>query len=726
MDNNSILEQMISANKFGTFFGVKQDVLNTVWANLTDPGGNSITYVSMEIGADNDVLNPVKDQIERLPFSSKDSRLKYFTNKFLHDPGKIPNYSGGLGVLAGDTLKSYADCAIPAVAISLLYRKGYFSQLIDSRAGQIAYSTQWRPEETSNLYLLKDPANPDIPLQIEIPFYERGDKKINAYANLWMKMEINSTLDFFVPEILLDYSISPSPAWICKAAEHLYDSRSERSKIIQRRLLGAGVIPVMQALGITSKTIHLNEQHGVVVVLHMIAEYLRQQFGPDYPILAEDQDIIRAADKAAQRMVYTIHTPVKAGHDRFSKDLYAELGHSFCQRILGLLAQDEDNPDLFNFTNLAMKINRASNSVSRIHRQVTQKQFPKYAKKIKAITNGVHHLTWISKAKAELYDSFKEFHLWRQDPGVFANAAHLLENNKFRTYLEQAWLADTTRLTAYINQMLIQHRNQMHETWIDPPNFISHLDEKERTLDPHTFTIGFARRFSTYKRADLVFDNINTLAKIVVENNWPVNFIFAGKAHPSDEPGKSIIKLLLDRQQELYEKSRGLVKLIFIPGYDMAIAKLMVAGVHSWLNTPKRPLEASGTSGMKAAINGVPNISTMDGWWVEGYHSGKTGWKFGVETTVTEACLSEDAACLLYEEDSTSFYKLFPKILKTFYDESLRPQFLDKCIHNIALNGPIFNTHRLAGEYVKLYKLPLSPVAEKKSERLAALYDSNR
>jgi len=726
MDNNTILERMISGNKFGTFFGVSQEVTNKVWATLTDPEGNSVTYVSMEIGADNDALNPVQDAVKSLPFTSKDPRLKYFTNKFLHDSGKIPNYSGGLGVLAGDTLKSYADCAIPAIGISLLYRKGYFSQLIDSRAGQIAYSTQWRPEETANLYLLRDPQSPDVPLQIEIPFYERGDKRVSAYANLWMKLEINSALDHFVPEILLDYSLPISPPWIAKAAEHLYDSRSERTKIIQRRLLGAGVIPVMQALGITSKTIHLNEQHGVVVVLHLIASFLKEKFGPDYPMLAEDSDILLAAEEAAQRMVYTIHTPVKAGHDRFSKDLYAEIGHTFCQRVLSLLASDEDNADLFNFTNLAMKVNRASNSVSRIHQQVTKKQFPKYAGKIKAVTNGIHHLTWISKAKAELYDSFRELNHWRQDPGVFAQAADLRDNNRFRTYLEQAWLADTTRLTNYIDQMIIQHRNQMQETWIDPPNFISHLEEKERRLNPHTFTIGFARRFSTYKRADLIFDNIPTLAEIVVKNHWPVNFIFAGKAHPSDEPGKSIIKLLLDRQQELYEASNGLAKLIFIPNYDMSVAKLMVAGVHSWLNTPKRPLEASGTSGMKSALNAIPNISTMDGWWVEGYHGGKTGWKFGIETTVTESCLSEDAACLLYEEDSTSFYKLFPKILKTFYDEGQRPQLIDKCINNIALNGPIFNTHRVTAEYMKLYELPLAEAVEKRMDKLAALYDSNR
>lgn len=727
LDSHAILADMLSSNELGTFFGVSQSTLSKVWQDLRAPDGNSVTYISMEIGAENDVYNPVKSHIEKLQiFDTIKPHLKAFADKFLNGPGKIPNYSGGLGVLAGDTLKSYAACAIPAIGISLLYRKGYFSQLVDSRAGQIAHSTMWEPEETPNLYLLKDPKNPEKPLRIEIPFFDRGDKRVMAYADLWLKMEINEDLDFFVPEILLDYSVPESPDWIQKASEHLYESRSERAKIIQRRLLGAGSIPVMKALGITSRTIHLNEQHGVVVVLHLISDYLLQKLGEDYSILASDEDIQEAAQAAADRVVYTIHTPVKAGHDRFDKNLYSELGHSFCQRILELLANDEENPRLFNFTTFAMTINRAANSVSRMHKKVTQKQFPRYAKKIQAVTNGVHHLTWISQAKAELYDSFQEFNDWRHDPGVFANAGTMLGNKKFRTYLEQAWATDTQVLIQYINDMLIHHRKQMHETWIDPPNFISHLDENERNLSPEVFTIGFARRFSTYKRADLIFDNIDTLASIIVDNNWPVNFVFAGKAHPSDEPGKYIIKLLIDTQKKLYEQSNGLAKLIFIPGYDMSISKMMVAGVHAWLNTPKRPLEASGTSGMKSAINAIPNISTMDGWWVEGYHKGKAGWKFGVETKVEELSLSEDYANLLYQEDSASFYRLFPKILKAFYEPEERDTYIDKCIMNIALNCPIFNTHRLAAEYSKLYQLHFPPAQEETIKRLASLYNSNR
>ncbi len=727
LDSHKILAEMISTNKFGTFFGVNQDVLEKVWGLLTDPSGDSTTYISMEIGAENDVYNPVKDKLKELNiFNHKNSKIQKLVKKVLNGPEKIPNYSGGLGILAGDTLKSYADCHIPAIAISLLYRKGYFSQLVDSEAGQIAHATKWNPEATPHLYLLKDPKNSSQPLQIGVPFYDRGAKVITATANLWLKMEVSTDLDFFVPEILLDFCLPSNPEWVCKSAQHLYESRSERSKIIQRRLLGAGVIPVMEALGVTSNTIHLNEQHGVVVVLHLIAQILKNELGDDYSLTATDKQINKAAKLAAKRLVYTIHTPVTAGHDRFSKDLLIDIGHPFCQRMLNLLAEDEISPHLFNFTALAMKLNRAANGVSKIHRKVTQKQFPQYAQKIQAVTNGVHHLTWISPAKMELYDSFAELKNWRAKPGVLANAKKLLKNEEFRTYLEQAWQTDTNILITYINKMLVSHRKQMLTTWIDPPNYISQLEKNEQQLDPQVLTIGFARRFSTYKRADLIFDNMDKLAQIVLKNNWPVNFVFAGKAHPSDEPGKNIIKQLINTQRELYQKSNGLIKLIFIPGYDMAIAKIMVAGVHAWLNTPKRPLEASGTSGMKAALNAVPNISTMDGWWSEGYHNGKTGWKFGIETKVSNACLSEDASTLLYKEDSTSFYKLFPKILKTFYDENSRPKLIDKCIMNIALNCPIFNTHRLASEYTKIYDYPLPDDVQNNLKSLQKLYDSNK
>ena len=202
------------------------------------------------------------------------------------------------------------------------------------------------------------------------------------------------------------------------------------------------------------------------------------------------------------------------------------------------------------------------------------------------------HLTWISDARAELFDSFQELKNWRHDPGVLKNAAALKDNSRFRTYLLRAWEVDSAILIDYVNGMLLEHRNEMASTWIDPPNHYSNLIDNSNRLSPNVFTVGFARRFSTYKRADLIFDNTDTLCKIATNNNWPINFLFSGKAHPADEPGKSVIKLILDYQKELHDKSNGLINLIFIPNYDMYIAKMMVAGVHVWLNNPKRPLEA--------------------------------------------------------------------------------------------------------------------------------------
>jgi starch phosphorylase len=726
-DQESAVSGMIAKNKWGTFFGISQHTLDTVWNNLTKENPNSVAYVTMEIGADLDVFHPVQKQLLDLQITrSTNTTFDYYTKLFLNGPKKIPNYGGGLGILAGDTLKSMAEMKIPTVAISLLYRKGYFSQLVDATLGQISTTTDWSPENTPSLYLMHDPENPSIPLEIQIPFFDENDNKTEAYARIWLKLEINHNLDYFTPEILLDYSTPSSPEWIQEAAQHLYESRTEQNKIIQRRLLGAGVTPALNAMGLKVSTIHLNEQHGVVAILHLIGSKLQETLGSDYQMLASDEDIINAAEAVAANVVYTIHTPVKAGHDRFEKSLYSHFGHTFCHRILHLLAIDDEHDHVYNFTTLAMRVNRATNSVSRLHRSVTRKQFPQFAGKISAITNGVNHLTWISDAKARLYDSFEELHDWQHNPSIFANCKVLQQQPRFRSYFKQAWHTDTKALIKYINAMLISHRNNTIETWIDPPNYLSYQDLHYKSLlSPDVYTIGFARRFSTYKRADLIFADIDKLTRIIKETNSPVNFVFAGKAHPADEPGKKLIKQILSIQEELFKKTNGLGKLVFIPNYDMKIAKLMVAGVHAWLNSPKRPLEASGTSGMKAAMNGVPNISIMDGWWDEGYHNGLTGWKFGMETKIEEACLSEDKSSLLYKEDAASLYKILPDILEAFYADE-QDIYLDKCLKNIELNIPIFNTHRMAAEYVDRYELTLPANVQKHVTSLQKAYDSNQ
>ena len=719
-------DNLLAVSSHGTFFGVSQECFDRVWQALTGPKGNSVTYVSMEIGADRDVYHPIKSFLqERAARGDIPQALQPWARRFLDGPSKIPIYSGGLGILAGDTLKSLADCHIPVAAVSLLYRRGYFSQLVDMHLGQVVWSREWAPEKTPGLYQLHEAGKPDTPLTVEVHFHDREDRQIKAVAQLWMKLEVGSDLDFFVPEILLDYDLPQSPDWIRKASHQLYDSSSDASKAIQRRLLGAGVLPVMRALGLTSQTIHLNEQHGVLLVLALIRENLERRLGRDYRRSASDQDILAAADEAARHIVYTIHTPVKAGHDRFAHSLYHGLEHSFNRRMLHLLALDEQNREEYNFTALAMRLNRATNSVSRLHREVTRTQFPQFKERITAITNGVHHLTWISDTKAEVYDAFSELAGWRRDPAVFARTAKLADNKKFRQSFEGAWRKDTELLIAYVNGMLSQHRQQRISTWIDPPNHLSYLGEGEGRLEAQAFTFGFARRFSTYKRADLIFEDIDRLAAILLKNRWPVNFIYAGKAHPADEPGKVLIKNILGIQEELYRKTEGLARLVFVSDYDMSVAKLMVAGCHAWLNSPKRPLEASGTSGMKAAMNGVPNVSIMDGWWVEGYHDGQTGWKFGYEGPVNAELLSEHPSELLYREDAASFYEMLPDLLTTFFHPKGRDAYLDRCLSNLTLNCPIFNTHRMAAEYVERYDLKLPSATAERMKQLRALYRSN-
>ncbi|ADH85734.1 alpha-glucan family phosphorylase [Desulfurivibrio alkaliphilus] len=717
---------LTATSPYGTFFGVSQACFDQVWQTLTGPKGQSVTYVSMEIGADRDVYHPIKNLLQEMGKQYKlPPDLSPLANKFLHGPEKIPTYSGGLGILAGDTLKSFADCKIPVAAISLLYRHGYFSQLVDMNLGQVAWRREWEPEAVPGLYPLHQPGNPDQPLTVTVDFHDQQDQPIQAVAQVWLKMEIGSGLDFFVPEILLDYDIPASPEWIRKSSHQLYDSSSEASKAIQRRLLGAGVLPVMRTLGLTSDSIHLNEQHGVVLVLALISEILHRRLGDDFRRLADDREIMAAAEEAARHVVYTIHTPVKAGHDRFPRSLYHGLEHSFFRRILQLLAEDEQNPEAYNFTALAMRVNRATNSVSRLHREVTRTQFPQFKERISAITNGVHHLTWISENKAQVYDSAPELAGWRHDPSVFRQADKLLKSTRFRQAFATAWQADSKYLIDHVNAMLAEHRQQRISTWIDPPNYLSYLDEKESRLDYRTFTFGFARRFSTYKRADLVFEDLDHLARILVDQQWPINFIYAGKAHPADEPGQGLIKTIIDIQEELYQRTDGLARLVFIPDYDMAVAKMMVAGCHAWLNSPKRPLEASGTSGMKAAMNGVPNVSIMDGWWVEGYHEGQTGWKFGYEGPVNPELLSEQRAEMLYSEDAASFYETLPDILATFYQEPEPAAYLDRGLMNLALNCPIFNTHRMAAEYVARYGLDLPQDIAEQMAKFRSLYRSD-
>ncbi|MCW5199010.1 glycogen/starch/alpha-glucan phosphorylase, partial [Desulfobulbus sp. F3] len=313
-------EKLVCTSRFGSFFGVPQQVFDQVWQALSSPESRAAAYVSMEIGADPDIFHPVQDFLlaGQGCAQSENPACQHLSDKYLRGPRKIPNYSGGLGVLAGDTLKSFADLHIPVFAVSLLYREGYFSQLVDSRVGQIDQAARWSPEDTPTLFRLEDPDRPGQPLELTVPFFNEYDHPTEAKAHVWMKMEISEELDYFVPEFLLDYSIPSSPPWVREAGLRLYSSKSDIMKANQRRMLGSGVLPLAERLGLNVGTIHLNEQHGVTVTLHLILRQLEKTLGPNCRSCMSDKDILAAADEAAKRIVYTIHTPVKAGHDRFA------------------------------------------------------------------------------------------------------------------------------------------------------------------------------------------------------------------------------------------------------------------------------------------------------------------------------------------------------------------------------------------------------------------------
>ncbi|MCI5207951.1 MAG: alpha-glucan family phosphorylase, partial [Candidatus Electrothrix sp. ATG2] len=257
------VEELACSNQFGTFFGVPQPVFDQVWQELSSPKKNSVAYVSMEIGADPDIFHPVQDFLTEEGYTkSSEPNTQEQLDKYLHGPRKIPNYSGGLGILAGDTLKSFADTHVPVIAISLLYREGYFSQLVDSRVGQIDQATNWSPEKTPTPFQLQDPEQPGQPLEITVPFFNEYDHPTEAKAHVWMKLEVSEELDYFVPEFLLDYSIPSSPPWVREAGLRLYNAESAIMKANQRRMLGSGILPLTEALGLAPGTIHLNEQHG--------------------------------------------------------------------------------------------------------------------------------------------------------------------------------------------------------------------------------------------------------------------------------------------------------------------------------------------------------------------------------------------------------------------------------------------------------------------------------
>lgn len=548
----------------------------------------------------------------------------------------LPTYAGGLGILAGDTVRAAADLEIPMVAVTLLYRKGYFQQHLDATGTQHEEAVNW-PVADVLQYV-------NVSCAVEI---EGRTVQLQAW-----KYEVKGIHGFSVPVYFIDAAHEKNAEQDRALTDYLYGG-DVRYRLCQEIILGIGGIRMLRALGYNDiKRYHMNEGHAALLTLELAYELARQAWSLAYEPIRQivTPELVQLVKP---KCVFTTHTPVPAGHDKFHLDMV----HSVLTGYHGAFAEREKEfcPECeLDMTALALDNSHYINGVAKRHSKVTRQMFSEY--KIDSITNGVHAATWTSQPMADIFD--RRIPGWREDNSSLRYALNIPKN--------EIWQAHRSSKRAMIDQI-----NTLAG---------SHLD-------PDVFTLGFARRVAVYKRADLLFLDVARLAELSASVG-PIQIIYAGKAHPHDQKAKELIRHLVRMGKSL----PGRVTFIYLENYGINIAKLLTAGVDLWLNTPQPPLEASGTSGMKAALNGVPSLSILDGWWIEGCIEGVTGWAIGRD----EEELSEHGHPV---EDARALYnKLEMIILPMFYHEQDR--YADIMRNAIALNGSFFNTERMLNQYI--------------------------
>ena len=559
-------------------------------------------------------------------YTKNGSKIAYFSMEIgLRDD--IPTFSGGLGILAGDTIKSSADLNLPLVAVSLIYYKGYFKQDIDDQGRQIELPVIWQPSKIMTT----------VPEKVNVTIEGR-----TVHIQAWVYF-VESPRGGKVPVIFLDTNLPENSEVDRKLTDYLYGG-DDSYRIKQEVVLGIGGVKMLKMLGFQIKKYHMNEGHAAFLTLELL-----HQFKNDLKDVW-DESFVWNLEAVKELCVFTTHTPVEAGHDKFSYDLYRSvIGDYFPESVIRGLAGKEN----LNMTLLALNLSNDVNGVAKKHGKVSQNMFPGY--KINSITNGVHSYTWTCDSFKKLYDKYLPG--WANEPELFVRIDMVPYKELWNAHLEA-------------KRILIDYVNSIHDL----------------NMDYETLTIGFARRFATYKRASLLFTDIKRLEKIASGN---IQVIYAGKAHPKDEGGKKLIEEIISYSHKL----KGKITIAFMTNYNMETALKIVSGVDVWLNTPIRPLEASGTSGMKAAHNGVLNFSILDGWWIEGHIEGDTGWSIGPEST--EVVPDENAN----EIDTSDLYNKLEKIIiPTFYQD--REKWINMMKSTIGKNAYYFNTHRMMRRYV--------------------------
>ncbi|MFC1910195.1 alpha-glucan family phosphorylase [Chloroflexota bacterium] len=549
----------------------------------------------------------------------------YFSIEFGIDPA-MPTYAGGLGILAGDTLRAAADSGISSAGISLLHRKGYFRQILDKRGHQSERESVWEPQDILE----------KLPPRVVVDICGR-----HIQIQAWRYI-VRGAFGNCVPIYFLDTDIPENSPYDRSLTDHLYGG-DQYYRLCQQAILGLGGIATLRTLGHHKiQAYHMNEGHSAFTCLALLEE----QFWGRGLTSATPADI----ESVMKRCVFTTHTPILAGHETFPMEMVRSvLGE---ERAVFLSETPCFQDNTLSMTKLASAFSRYINGVSMRHEKVSSCMFSN--NQINAITNGVHAVTWACPAFQSLYDN--NIPEWRRD-------------NRYLRYI----------IDVPVEEILNAHRAAKREmiTEIKSLTGIS--------LNPEVLTIGFARRATAYKRNDLIFSNQDRL-KSIVKHAGPIQIICGGKAHPHDEEGKELIRRIFNASGTLWED----IPVIFIENYNIALARYLVSGVDIWLNTPIKPLEASGTSGMKAAMNGVPSFSILDGWWIEGHIEGVTGWSIG-------------AGWASQTDTDTEIMSLHDKlehiILPMFYRNPSDYAAIMRSA--IAINGSYFNTQRMVNQYVQ-------------------------
>jgi starch phosphorylase len=565
--------------------------------------------------------------------------IAYFSMEIGLEP-HIPTYSGGLGVLAGDTLRAAADMGLPYAGVTLLYRDGYFTQkLVDGQ--QVETITAWKPEDVLD----------EMPQRGYVPIEGR---RVHVRA---FRLMLKGVTGRYVPVYFLDTDLPENTPDDRKITRALYTGNSDW-RIKQEAVLGIGGRRMLRAFTHDVACFHMNEGHAIFLTVELLSEHL-SRFDKNFI----DEDAVRYARK---QCVFTTHTPIEAGHDRFPIDrVRAIIGDHPVFHREDLYGKD----GVLNTSILALNLSRFANGVARKHGEVSRAMFPSHT--IDSITNGVHAGSWVSKPIASLFDQYvpgwrtvnSDLRLARAIPG------------------DELWAA---------------HQEAKHE-------MIDAIEELTgETFDPDILTICFARRATAYKRAAMLVSDAERLAGIA-RRCGKLQIIYGGKAHPHDGVGKGIIKQINDTIARIMGDSGADVRIVFLPNYDIGLARKLVAGADVWLNTPEPPMEASGTSGMKAALNGVPSLSTMDGWWIEGCVEGVTGWGIGeipkVEGSLAGHKLGVSAADDLYHRDQQELYeKLEHAVVPTYYKS--KHDWLEIMKSAISVNGSYFTTERMLRDYL--------------------------